>query len=216
MEFIEKMVGLMGGKAAQADASAADAQKPAAQSQNATAADEAAQEAAQGPKTYTPEELESFLAEKKKEWQAEQEAQEQERLRSLPEAERLKQEQLSKDAKIASLEAELSRRDLQAEMIAKLDERRLPVSIADLVPYGDRDSTMESLNKLMDTIESIVQEGVMLRLRGKRRKAWAARPHILGSYPIRSPRRFRTPSKSKVRREQSNGNKLRRKICGSH
>lgn len=161
MDFIERVVGLMNGKTAQADAT--DAPEPAAQPQGAPAADEAAQE----PKTYTPEELESLLAEKKKEWQAEQEAQEQERLRSLPEAERLKQEQLSKDAKIASLEAELSRRDLQVEVIAKLEERRLPVSIADLVQYGDRDSTMESLDKLMDVFEAAVQDGVMLRLRGK-------------------------------------------------
>ena len=160
MDFIEKVVGLMNGKAAQGDASAAPPQ-------GVPAADEDAQEAEQGSKTYTPEELESLLAEKKKEWQAEQEAQEQERLRSLPEAERLKQEQLSKDAKIASLEAELSRRDLQTEVIAKLDERRLPVSIADLVQYGDRDSTMESLDKLMDVFEAAVQDGVMLRLRGK-------------------------------------------------
>ena len=167
MDFIEKVVGLMNGKTAQGDASAVAAPEPAAQPQDAPAADEAAQEAEQGPKTYTPEELESLLAEKKKEWQAEQEAQEQERLRSLPETERLKQEQLSKDAKIASLEAELSKRDLQAEVIAKLDERRLPVSIADLVQYGDRDSTMESLDKLMDVFEAAVQDGVMLRLRGK-------------------------------------------------
>lgn len=165
MDFIEKVVGLMNGKVA--DASAAAAPEPAAQPQGAPAADEEAQEAEQGPKTYTLEELESLLAEKKKEWQAEQEAQEQERLRSLPEAERLKQEQLSKDAKIASLEAELSKRDLQAEVIAKLDERRLPVSIADLVQYGDRDSTMENLDKLMDVFEAAVQDGVMLRLRGK-------------------------------------------------
>ena len=167
MDFIEKVVGLMGGKAAQGDTSAAAAPEPAAPPQGAPAADEAAQETEQGPKTYTPEELKSLLAEKKKEWQAEQEAQEQERLRSLPETERLKQEQLSKDAKIASLEAELSRRDLQTEVIAKLDERRLPVSIADLVQYGDRDSTMESLDKLMEVFEAAVQDGVMLRLRGK-------------------------------------------------
>lgn len=167
MDFIEKVVGLMGGKAAQGDTGAAATPEPAAPPQGAPAADEAAQETEQGPKTYTPEELKSLLTEKKKEWKAEQEAQEQERLRSLPEAERLKQEQLSKDAKIASLEAELSRRDLQAEVIAKLDERRLPVSIADLVQYGDRDSTMESLDKLMEVFEAAVQDGVMLRLRGK-------------------------------------------------
>ncbi len=166
MDFIEKVVGLMGGKAPQEDGSAADAPAPVAQRQDAPAADEAAQ-AAQEPKTYTPEDLENLLAAKKKEWEAEREAQEQERLRSLPEAERLKQEQISKDAKIASLEAEISRRDLQSEVIAKLDERRLPVSIAELVQYRDRDSTMESLEKLMGVFEAAVQEGVMLRLRGK-------------------------------------------------
>lgn len=168
MNFVEKMVGLMGGKTPQADTSAADVQESAAPPQDAPVADEAAQEAAQEPKAYTPEELENLLAEKKKEWEAEREAKEQERLRSLPEADRLKQEQLSKDAEIASLKAKLSRRDLQAEVIAKLDERWLPVSIADLVQYGDKDSTMASLEKLMDVFETAVQEGVMLRLRGKR------------------------------------------------
>lgn len=187
MDFIEKVVGLMNGKTAQGDAGAAAAPEPTAQPQDAPAADEAAQEAEQGPKTYTPEELESLLAEKKKEWQAEQEAQEQERLRSLPEAERLKQEQLAKDAKIASLEAELSRRDLQAEVIAKLDERRLPVSIADLVRYGDRDSTMESLDKLMGVFEAAVQDGVMLRLRGRTPEGIGVpRGTVLNSFTDRS------------------------------
>lgn len=65
------------------------------------------------------------------------------------------------------MEAELTRRDLQAEVIAKLDERRLPASIAELVQYRDRESTMQSLDKLMGVFENAVQEGVMLRLRGK-------------------------------------------------
>lgn len=187
MDFIEKVVGLMSGKVAQGDADTVTAPEPAAQPQDTPAADEAAQEAAQGPKTYTQEELESLLVEKKKEWQAEQEAQEQERLRSLPEAERLKQEQISKDAKIASLEAEISRRDLQAEVIAKLDERQLPVSIADLVQYEDRDSTMESLDKLMGVIEAAVQDGVMLRLRGRTPEGIGV-PHgtVLNSFTDRS------------------------------
>ena len=64
MDFIENVVGLMGGKAAQGDTSAAAAPEPAAPPQGAPAADEAAQETEQGPKTYTPEELKSLLAEK--------------------------------------------------------------------------------------------------------------------------------------------------------
>lgn len=171
MDFIEKIVGLMGGKAAQTDTSSTDAPGPESVTppQDTPATNEGAVETEQPqePKTYTPEELESILADKKKEWQDEQEAREQERLSKLPELERLKQEQLSSSDKIASLKAELARRDLQAEVIAKLDERRLPVSIADLVRYGDRDSTMESLDKLMGVFDTAVQEGVMLRLRGK-------------------------------------------------
>lgn len=171
MDFIEKIVGLMGGKTAQTDTSATDAPEPESvtPSQDAPAASEGARETeqAQEPKIYTPEELESILADKKKEWQEEQEAREQERLSKLSESERLKLEQISKDDEIASLKAELARRDLQAEVVAKLDERRLPVSIAELVQYGNRDSTMESLDKLMGVFETAVQEGVRLRLRGK-------------------------------------------------
>lgn len=169
MGFIEKVVSLMNGSPEQETGSGPATPEEAAQVQppaQDTPAD-AAQEAVQQPKTYTQEELETLLADKKKEWQEEREAEEQERIRNLPEAERLKREQISKDDKIAQLEAELTRRDLQAEVIAKLDERRLPASIAELVQYRDRESTMQSLDKLMGVFENAVQEGVMLRLRGK-------------------------------------------------
>ena len=169
MGFIEKVVSLMNGSPEQETGSVPAAPEEAAQVQASPqdAPADAAQEAVQQPKTYTQEELETLLADKKKEWQEEREAEEQERIRNLPEAERLKREQISKDDKIAQLEAELNRRDLQAEIIAKLDERRLPVSIAELVQYRDRESTMQSLDKLMGVFENAVQEGVMLRLRGK-------------------------------------------------
>ena len=169
MGFIEKVVSLMNGSPEQETGSVPAAPEEAAQVQASPqdAPADAAQEAVQQLKTYTQEELETLLADKKKEWQEEREAEEQERIRNLPEAERLKREQISKDDKIAQLEAELNRRDLQAEIIAKLDERRLPVSIAELVQYGDRESTMQSLDKLMGVFENAVQEGVMLRLRGK-------------------------------------------------
>lgn len=140
MGFIEKVVSLMNGSPEQETGSGPATPEEAAQVQppaQDTPAD-AAQEAVQQPKTYTQEELETLLADKKKEWQEEREAEEQERIRNLPEAERLKREQISKDDKIAQLEAELTRRDLQAEVIAKLDERRLPASIAELVQYRDQ------------------------------------------------------------------------------
>lgn len=164
MGFVEKIVGLMNGSSEPQAENSVEATE--AEPQPTTETVEQPEES-QPPKTYTPEELESILADRKKEWQQEQEAKEQERLSKLPELERLKQEQLSSSDEIASLKAELARRDLQAEVIAKLEERQLPASIADLVQYGDRDSTMENLDKLMGVFETAVQQGVMLRLRGK-------------------------------------------------
>lgn len=167
MDFIEKVVGLMSGKTAQADASAAAAPEPAEQPQDAPAADAAEQDAVQEQKTYTQEEMESLFAERKKEWQAEQDAQEQERLRGLPEAERLKQEQLSKDAKIASLEAELSRRDLQADAVAKLEKEGFPVGLANLLTYTDQESMEKSLECVQEIFKASLEAAVKERLRGR-------------------------------------------------
>lgn len=167
MDFIEKVVGLMSGKTAQADASAAAAPEPAEQPQDAPAADAAEQDAVQEQKTYTQEEMESLFAERKKEWQAEQDAQEQERLRGLPETERLKQEQLSKDAKIASLEAELSRRDLQADAVAKLEKEGFPVGLANLLTYTDQESMEKSLECVQEIFKASLEAAVKERLRGR-------------------------------------------------
>lgn len=119
------------------------------------------------PTTYTPDELEQLLTDKKAEWLAEQEAAEQERLRDLPEKERLKREQIQKEDRIAQLEAELAKRDMQAAVIAKLEEQRLPASLSELVKYGDEKTTMESLDRVAGIVKMAVDEGVMLRLRGK-------------------------------------------------
>lgn len=166
MGFIEKVVGLMNGsQEQQPETGDSPAQEPSPE--QAAATEETAAEEKDTAIPTTQEELDQLLATKKQEWEAERKAAEQERLRNLPEAERLKQEQLSKDAEISQLKAEINKRDLQAEIIAKLDERRLPVSIAELLPYEDRESTMKHLDKLMGVFETAVQDGVMLRLRGK-------------------------------------------------
>lgn len=167
MGFIEKVVGLMNHSEPENSSAEKTEEESSGKSQEQSpVSDETPPEKAE-TQTYTQEELEKLLQEKKEEWMQEQAEAERERIRNLPEQERLKQEQLSKDAEISRLKEEILRRDLKAEIIKTLDEKKLPVSIAELVQYGDRESTMKSLEKITEVFERSVQEGVMLRLRGK-------------------------------------------------
>lgn len=100
-------------------------------------------------KTYSQEEIETIIEERKKEWETEQ------------------MNTLSKDGQIEKLKAELLRRDLREKVVAKVEEAKLPLGVADFVQYTDEAGTMESLEKVITTVNQLVQEGVMMRLRGK-------------------------------------------------
>lgn len=100
-------------------------------------------------KTYSQEEMETIIEERKKEWETEQ------------------MNALSKDGQIEKLKAELLRRDLKEKVVAKVEEAKLPLGVADFVQYTDEAGTMESLEKVITTVNQLVQEGVMMRLKGK-------------------------------------------------
>ena len=100
-------------------------------------------------KTYSQEEIEAIIEEKKKEWETEQ------------------MNALSKDGQIEKLKAELLRRDLREKVVAKVEEAKLPLGVADFVQYTDEAGTMASLDKVITTVNQLVQEGVMMRLKGK-------------------------------------------------
>lgn len=172
MGFIEKITAVMNGTTTEQTDPATTAAEPDQRGDHPTELDKPAAEGTnpqpeQTALPTTPEEMEQFLTAKRKEWTEEQEAKEQERLRYLPERERQRQEQLAKEKELADLKAELARRDMQAAVIAKLEEKRLPASVAELVQYGDEQATMESLDKVCGIIETMVLEGINLRLRGK-------------------------------------------------
>lgn len=99
-------------------------------------------------KTYSQEEIEAIIEERKKEWETEQ------------------MNALSKDGQIEKLKAELLRRDLKEKVVAKVEEAKLPLGVADFVQYTDEAGTMASLEKVI-TVNQLVQEGVMMRLKGK-------------------------------------------------
>lgn len=100
-------------------------------------------------KTYSQEEIKAIIEEKKKEWETEQ------------------MNALSKDGQIEKLKAELLRRDLKEKVTARLEEVKLPLGVADFVQYTDEAGTMASLEKVITTVNQLVQEGVMMRLKGK-------------------------------------------------
>lgn len=119
------------------------------------------------PKTYTDDEITQLWENKKLEWQEEMKAKNEAYINSLPEAERLKIQQLTKDEEIANLKGELAKRDLEKVVISSLEEKNLPISIAELVQYSDEPQTMESLNKTVDIFSKALLDGINMRLRGK-------------------------------------------------
>lgn len=167
MEFIEKMMAAMRGTATEETATQDTTMANQCDGQLQEGAVPVADEGEVSTLPATQEALEQLLEAKKQEWQEEQAAQEQERLRLLPEEERQRQERLSKDKELADLKAELARRDMQAMVVAELEKQKLPASIAELVRYSDKESTMKSLDKLTGVIQELVLEEVNLRLRGK-------------------------------------------------
>lgn len=100
-------------------------------------------------KTYSQEEIEAIIEERKKEWETEQ------------------MNALSKDGQIEKLKAELLKKDLKEKVTARLEEAKLPLGVAEFVQYTDEAGTMENLEKVIITVNQLVQEGVMMRLRGK-------------------------------------------------
>ena len=100
-------------------------------------------------KTYSQEEMEAIIEERKKEWETEQ------------------MNALSKDGQIEKLKAELLKRDLREKVISKVEEAKLPLGVAEFVQYTDEAGTMASLEKVITTVNQLVQEGLMMRLKGK-------------------------------------------------
>lgn len=120
-------------------------------------------------KTYSTDEVNSLLEAKKQEWQQEQSTNREEYLKSLPEIERLKVQGLSKDEEIKTLKTEILKRDMKDEIITKLDQSGLSISLAQLVQYSDRKGTMESLDQIIKVVNEAVNDGVDARLRGSAR-----------------------------------------------
>ena len=127
MSFIEKMLGIRNDAAKPETEPTSTEENPTVPEagfeaeQAGPAADPAQQDDPQ-PKTFTPEELEHFIEEKRREWEAEQKAAEQERINRLPEEERLKQEKLSAQDELAKLKEEIGKLKVRDKLIDYLNK----------------------------------------------------------------------------------------------
>lgn len=99
-------------------------------------------------KNYTQEEINAIIEEKQKEWEAKQ------------------MDLLSKDEQIERLKSELLKRDLKEKVTARLEEVDLPLSVSEFVKYTNETETMENLEKVISTVNQLVQAGIMMRLKG--------------------------------------------------
>ena len=100
-------------------------------------------------KTYSRDELNDILNEKRKEW-------EEERLANL-----------SKDEQISQLKKELFKANMKDQINNRLTEEGIPVKAAELIQYTDEAGTLKSLETVISTIKELVSDGITERLRGK-------------------------------------------------
>ena len=112
----------------------------------------------QDEKKYTDAEVDEIIDKKYAKWKAEQEAKE-------SEAKKLAKMNAD-EKKLATREAEITRKELTAEAKTMLSERDLPIELVDVVNLTDADSVSESINAIQKSWEAAVQKGVSERLKG--------------------------------------------------
>lgn len=116
-------------------------------------------------KTYTEAELTARLADEKQVW-VQQQAEEA-RLANLSPEDRAKVESDATTRRVAELEAQLLRRDLQSEAVTRLTKEGCPAELAELLTYTSKETMEQTLTKTMAAFRSAVEAGIKERLRGK-------------------------------------------------
>ncbi len=173
MNFIEKMLGIRNDAVEPETEPTATEENPTvpeagSEAEQEDPAADPAQQDDQQPKTFTPEELECFVEEKRREWEAEQKAAEAERLKRLPEEDRLKQEKLSAQDELAKLKEEIGKLKVRDKLIDYLNKHGYPIGLEKILPYtSDEEAAMKSMEMLIETFDESVYAAVRERLRGK-------------------------------------------------
>lgn len=90
---------------------------------------------------------------------------EKERLSKLSEKERKDEELSSREKEIADRLAEIERKELKADAVSDLTEKKLPAEFADFLLGEDAEKTLENINTFKKTFDEAVNAAVKEKLR---------------------------------------------------
>ena len=125
----------------------------------------------QEDKKYTDAEVDALIAKKYAKWKKEQEAQlaEAEKIRSMDKAQKAEYEKEQQAQRIAELEAQLNRRDLEREASSILSERGIKATadVLDFVVRENAEGTLEAINSFNALVEQAADAKVKEMLKGK-------------------------------------------------
>lgn len=115
--------------------------------------------------SYSKTELEAAIEEARKKWEFEKE--EAERVKSLSPEEAAKEEEKKKESRIAELEKELLRKDLQTAAVKELEKEGYPVGLSSLFDYSSKEAMEKTMRDVKEIFKGSLEQAVRMRLRGK-------------------------------------------------
>jgi alanyl-tRNA synthetase len=89
-----------------------------------------------------------------------------EKLAKMNAEQKAEHERQKREKALADRESEISRRELRATALEQLSEKKLPLSLAEVLVYTDADSTNKSLEAVEKAFREAVEAGVNDRLKG--------------------------------------------------
>lgn len=112
--------------------------------------------------------IDTALTNAQEKWQAltDDKLSEAEKLAKMTKEEKAQYLQQKHEKELAGREAEITRRELMAEAKNTLAEKKLPVSLAEVLNYTDADSCNKSIAAVEKAFNEAVEAGVQERLKG--------------------------------------------------
>lgn len=112
--------------------------------------------------------IDAALTNAQEKWQAltDDKLSEAEKLAKMTKEEKAQYLQQKHEKELAGREAEITRRELMAEAKNTLAEKKLPVSLAEVLNYTDADSCNKSIAAVEKAFNEAVEAGVQERLKG--------------------------------------------------
>lgn len=129
-----------------------------------------------GGKSFSQEDLNKILSERlgkeKSKWEKDLQTKldeaktEAEKLAKMNAEDKAEHERQKREKALADRESDITRRELRATALEQLSEKKLPLSLAEVLVYTDADATNKSLEAVEKAFREAVEAGVNERLKG--------------------------------------------------